>query len=170
MSHTRVPQQRYMFGETRLLMDYLSAAYPGLRWYTNIRVGPIEPHIPRAGLSEAAKKLLGAYRRYADAVVVTPAELVVVETTMVKAVQKVGPLLEYLDLVSQTPELTEVLGRPVRGELVSPIPDPRASDLCSRVGLRFVTFEPAWLDQFMEVYSGRFRRAPLSDRQAQFID
>ncbi len=170
MTRARTPQLRFSWGETRLLMDYLSAAYSGRRWMTNIRVGPIEPHVPRAGLTDSQKKILGAYRRYADAVVPLEGRLVVVETTMFKAVQKIGPLLEYVDLVPQTPELAEFAGWPVVGELVSPIPDPRAEALCRNVGLAFRVYVPDWLDQFTAQYERRFRRAPLSDSSPTFFD
>lgn len=170
MRGTRAPQQRFAWGETRLLMDYLAATYPGVPWMTNIRVGPLDPHIPRAGLSDAAIKLMGNFRRYADAVVITEGRVVVVETTIQKAVQKVGQLLEYLDLVPLTPELAEHSGKPLSGVLVSAIPDPRAQALCGKVGLHFVVFEPSWLAQFLAVYRGGFRRAPLSGGGQTFFD
>ena len=169
MSHTRAPQQRFLWGETRFLMDYLKATYPGRQWFTNIRVGPITPHIPRDGLSDAQIKLMGAFRRYADAVVPLERELVVVEATIIKAVQKIGPLMEYLDLVPQTPELAHLQHLKLRGELVSPIPDPRVQKLASRVGLRFVVFNVDWLDQVQQIYGRRFRRAPLSDVSRTFV-
>jgi len=150
-------------------MDYLQATYPGRFWSTNIRVGPIDPHVPRDGLSDAQIRIMGCYRRYADAVVPLPSELVVVETTMFKAVQKIGPLLEYVDLVPQTPELARFVHLPVRGELVSPIPDPRAQRLCERMGVRFVLFPVPWLEQFVQQYGRRFRTAPLADVSARFV-
>lgn len=169
MSHARAPQQRFAWGETRLLMDYLAATYSGRRWMTNIQVGPLDPHVPRAGLSEPQKRMMGKYRRYADAIVPLDRELMVVETTMFKAVHKIGPLLEYVDLVPQTPELAEFAGWRVRGELVSPIPDPRAQQLCARLGLAFKIFVPTWLDQFTAQYERHFRRAPLSDVKREFL-
>jgi len=150
-------------------MDYLKATYWGDQVFTNIRVGPLEPHVPRDGLSDAQKRLMGSFRRYADAVVVLPGELVVVETTMLKAVMKIGPLLEYLKLVPETPELAQFLSRPVRGELVSPIPDPRTADLCRESGLRFVVFEVDWLDFFIAEKGARFRQASLSGVRQTFV-
>ena len=150
-------------------MDYLKATYPGRFWSTNIRVGPIDPHVPRDGLSPAQRRIMGVFRRYADAVIPLDHELVVVETTMFKAVQKIGPLLEYVDLAPQTPELAQFAHLPVRGELVSPLPDPRAQRLCERAGLVWVVFEPEWLDRFVAQMEARFRRAPLSDVRAEFV-
>lgn len=170
MRGTRAPQQRFAWGETRLLMDYLAATYPGVPWMTNIRVGPLDPHVPRIGLSDAARKLMGNFRRYADAVVPLHDSLIVIETTITKAVQKIGQLIEYVDLVPQTPELAAYAGWPVIGELVSAIPDPRAQALCGKMGLRFVVFEPEWLDQFLAAYRRGFRRAPLSDIKQTFIE
>jgi len=152
-----------------MLMEYLALAYPGLPWHTNIRVGPIEPHVPREGLSDAARKLMGSWRRYADAVVVAPHQLVVVEATIIKAVQKVGQLMEYVRLVPVTPELAAFSHLPLVGLLVSAIPDPRAQALCAEVGLHFAVYEPAWLGDFVDQYGRRFRRAPLSDVGQTFV-
>ena len=170
MSRARAPQQRFLWGETQLLMDYLRAKYPPPGVFTNIRVGPLDPHIPRDGLTDAQKRLMGSFRRYADAVVVRAEEIVVVETTMFRAVTKIGQLLEYLKLTPQTPELAQYFPRPIRGELVSPIPDPRAEELCNDVGLRFVLFEVGWLDKFTEAYGARFRQASLSNVRQGFVD
>jgi hypothetical protein len=169
VSHARSPQKRYAWGETRLLMEYLADRYPGAVWKTNVQIGALAPHIPRPGLSEAAQKLMGKYRRYADAVVITPTELVLVETTIIKAVQKVGQLMDYVLLLPETPELQESLSLPRRAELVSAIPDPRAEALCKQVGVGFVVWEPAWLPDFVALYGQRFRRAPLSDRGQTFV-
>ena len=169
MSHAKVPKLRYAFRETRLLMDYLAATYPGRRWYTNVRVGALEPHALRPGMSEAEMRLLGGWRRYADAIVGPPPDVVVVETTIWKAVEKIGPLMEYLALVPETPELAELRSYPLRGELVSPIPDQRAADICGRVGIRFVVFKVTWLDETIAAYGRRFRRAPLSETQTRFV-
>jgi len=78
--------------------------------------------------------------------------------------------MEYLDLVPQTPELAEFADWPVDGELVSPIPDPRAEKLCGSVGLAFKVYVPDWLDQFTAQYGQRFKRAPLSESSPTFFD
>ncbi len=169
MSRTRAPTQRFLWGETRLLMDYLAATYPGQRWLTNVRVGPIDPHVPRDGLTDAQKRLMGSFRRYADAIVPLADRLVVVETTVLKAVEKIGPLMEYVRLAPQTPELAEFASLPVHGELVSPIPDPRAQALCLEVGLTYKVFAVPWLDAFVDQYGQRFRTAPLSEGRQDFI-
>lgn len=168
MSKARVPKRRFMWGETRLLMDYLRDAYPQDRWFTNMRIGPIKTVLPLDDLTESERRLLGAGRRFVDAVVIRPHEIVVIEATMREQVESVGPLLEYLELTPQTPELQEFLPRPIRGELVSPIPDPRTEALCRKLGIRFVWHRVDWLDEFMVAYAARLRRAPLSQVETRF--
>lgn len=168
MSHTNIPKRRHMLGETAFLMEYLQAAYPGRRWITNMRVGPLEPHLPREGLSPAQRALMGAYRLFVDALVVMDRQLVVVETKIKNRAEGIGPLLRYVRLTPATPELGEMQGWPVRGELVSPIPDPDVQRELERVGLRFVYFEWKRLDEFMQIYAERFRRAPLSEIETVF--
>jgi len=115
-------------------MEYLEAAYPGDQWLTNVHVGPYISHMNRDGLTDAELRFIGKQRRYADAIVVQRGGVVVVEATMIRAIQKIGPLLEYLKLVPQTPELEHLRGVPLRAELVSPLPDPRVEAIASSVG------------------------------------
>lgn len=157
MSKMRAPNHRFVLGETRLLMDYLAAALPGRRWFTNIQVGPLDVHIPRAGLSDAAIKLMGKFRRYADAIVPLDDRLLLIETTINQGHSKIGQVMEYRKLVPQTPELAQYAALPLESRLVSGVPDPAVQELCLETGIVFVHFEPAWLDDFIAYRGQRFR-------------
>jgi len=91
MGHRR----RQMLGETRLLMEYLAQAYPDDRWLTNVKLGT--DLRPRTGveLTEKELRMLRVYKRYADAIVIQPGRVIVIEAAIWKAIEKVGPCLLY---------------------------------------------------------------------------
>jgi len=156
MAHRR----RQMLGETRLLMEYLAERYAGLPWLTNVKLG--NDLRPRTGidLDEAELRMLRVYARYADAIVVTSRDLIVIEATIFRAVEKVGPLLQYLTLVPHTAELTPFLPRTIVGELLTAQADAVAEKLAREHAIRYVVFTPSWLNDYFSIYPNRFRRAP----------
>jgi len=156
MGHRR----RQMLGETRLLMEYLAQAYPDDRWLTNVKVGT--DLRPRVGLelSEEELRMLRVYKRYADAIVIQPGRVVVIEAAIWKSIEKVGPLLQYLELVPHTAELQPFLNRPVVGELLTAQADAIAEKLARSHNLRYTVFTPPWLEEFYAIYPGRKRTAP----------
>lgn len=143
-----------------MLSEYLAARYPGARWLLNAKLGGDLP--PRTGmdLTESERRMLQVYKRYADAVVITTTEIVVIEATILNSLHKVGPLLQYVALVPHTPSLREYLPRRIRGELVTAVPDAVAEHIARRQNLDYVTFSPPWLSEFFAIYPGRVRRAP----------
>jgi hypothetical protein len=167
------PKRRQLFAESRLLSEYLADRYKGAQWFVNLRIGAtgLMPGVDPT--DEGAIAMLRIRNRYADAIVVTPAELIVIEATMWKADAKVGQLQGYLLIVRQTPALAPFLGRPVVGELVTGQHDALAEALCRRNGLRYVHYEPAWIDDFYAAYPGRVRRASYIgaiDGEPSFVD
>lgn len=155
-------KRRHMMAETRLLMEYLRDAYPDDEWLIQARLGR-DPEIVGVKLEDDAERRWSRnVNRRADAVVITPTEIVVLEATMFRATDKVGRLQEYLLLAPATPELVPYQGRPLVGELVTGQDDPVARILCQRQGLRYVFREPEWMPEFWALYPDRRRRAPHS--------
>lgn len=154
------PKRRNLFAESRLVSEYLADRYKGAQWFVNLRIGATEV---MAGIDYTDPGQVGLVRnrnRFADAVVVTPTEVVVLEVTMYRADAKVGQLQGYMLVVRETPALKPYLDRPFFGELVSGQHDAVAEAICRRVGLRYVHYEPAWIDNFYAAYPDRKRRAP----------
>jgi hypothetical protein len=152
------PKRRQLFAESRLVSEYLAETYPGAQWFVNLRIGATGT-MDGVDLTDPGQVgLLRNRNRYADAVVVTPAELVVVEGTMWQADAKVGQLQAYMMVVRFTPALLPYLERPVVGELVTGQDDPLAAAICRRAGIRYVHYEPPWIDDFYAAYPHRRRR------------
>jgi hypothetical protein len=156
----RGPKRRNMLAETRLLAEYLAERYPGAEVHVHFRVGS-DPEIVGVTLeSEEERRFARNFNRWADALVVLPAELVLIEATMWRATEKVGRLQEYLILAQATPELAQYRGRPLRAELLTAQHDTVAEELCRRLGFRYTHYEPSWFPEFLAAYPERRRRTP----------
>ena len=153
-------KREMIHGETRLLSEWLMQTYPNDRWSANVKLGAdIQPKTGLV-LDESEKRMFAAYKRYADAVVITQSEILVIEAKMFNPVEAVGPLLQYIDLVKHTPELREFAGRAVVGILLSAIDDAVAAAICARLHLRFIAYSPPWLQEFFAIYPFRMRWTP----------
>lgn len=161
-------KRRYMMGEKRLVMEYLAEHYQGCEWFVQFRVGSDPGTVGVEYESEEERRLARNANYWADAIVVTPTELVVIEATMYRGAAKAGKLLEYMKLVPATPELLPYLGRRLVGEVVSAQDDPLGREVCKDLGLRFVVFTPPWLPEFWALYPDR-RRRPANGRLVQAL-
>lgn len=146
--------------EMRLVSDYLVQFYPGAIHYTRIRLGTYETASKIEGLTESEQRLLGSFRRWADAIAVTDHELIVIEGAIRPDTGEASKLLTYADLVPHTPELREYLNREIRMELVVVVEDPVVTAMCRRFGIRVVVFRPEWLKEYFDLLEWRERRPP----------
>ncbi len=154
------PKRRNMLAETRLLSEYLAATYKGAQWFINLRMGPI-PQMPGLDLTdEGQANYIRRFNRWADAVVVTPAQVIVIEAKMWDPSTALGKLGEYILLARATPELLPFMDRPLVGEIVTAQHDPLGALVIRRAGYRYVHYEPAWIDDYYAAYPVRKRQAP----------
>lgn len=92
--------------------------------------------------------MVGVFRRFADAVVITRTELVLIEAKMRSAPDAIGQLLLYKTLVRETFELLDWAHLPLVLELVVAVDDPAVRRMAEEIGIRVKVFRPAWLAQW----------------------
>ncbi len=158
-------KRRHLFAESRLLADYLAARYPGQLWFTQLRVGPTRQSALALATDQAEINLARRFNRWADAVVVTPSEVVVIEATMHRAGEKLGKVLEYLALAKRTPELMPYLDRPFRAEIVTGQHDALAQRVIEGQGVSYVHFPPSWIEDFYRIYPARRMRSAFTGEE-----
>lgn len=137
------------FGEMRMVAEYLRDTYPDAQVFMRLRLGTLQPDRAGEDLQEDELRMLGVFRRWADAVVVTPAELVVVEVSIRSDTGDPSKLVIYGRLVPHTPELREYRDRRLVLELVVAVEDPVVSQLAREFGIRTRTYRPSWLPEYM---------------------
>lgn len=147
--------------EARLLSEYCAVTFPTARVLQRIRVGPLNPALEIPGMSPAERRLAGVWRRWADAVVIEPARVTIIEAAVIPNPGKISQLELYLSLWPRTAEYAELAGRPVRGLLISAVDDPLMRMLCRKHGLLMDVYRPRWVDAWFATAPARRRRAPL---------
>jgi hypothetical protein len=158
------PIRDYQPRESRLLAEYVAATWPNALVKLHCRLGPPVTNETGQFQSQEELNLLGgAFRRWADAVIVEPTRVIVLEAKMVLHPAVIGQLELYLELVPRTPELAPFLDRPAVGMIVCGQPDPATVSLATRRGYTVATFRPAWFDEWLAVLRRRERRAPTQE-------
>src|ERR1051326_1760258 len=102
--------------EEEMLGEYLARFHARDRVIQRVRLGPLASQNPDTTLDEAEARLVGAaFRRWADAVVITPVVCYVVEAAMIPDPGDISRVESYLELVRISPELDAWKGRSWRG-------------------------------------------------------
>ena len=151
---------RSPWGETRLLSEYLALTYPEDLVFERLRLGAAAPLMPSAEMTPAELAMVGVFRRWADAVVVTPEDLIIVEAKVRSSPTAIGQLTLYQTLLASTPELKPYLARRQVLELVVAVEDPAVSRLCASNGIRCRVYRPAWLPEYLAALGRRETRPP----------
>lgn len=119
-----------------------------------------QPHTA-ADLSDEERAMLKVRMRWADAVAGFPDKILVIEGKLRPSeyLKGLGELQLYTHLVPHTPELDDFKDRRVAGRLVISLPDPTVEWLARSQGLEVAVFQPLFWPEYLNVLSGRERRA-----------
>lgn len=134
----------------RLVSEWLAREYPNERYQTNVRLGSLHPRLQGKFLSEAEQRLVGVFRRYADALVFLQTRTILVEAAILPQPGKISILHLYERLLPKTPDLREIWQLPIEKVLLCAIVDPVMVQLAREQGIRVVVFKPDWIDEYMK--------------------
>lgn len=146
---------RSAYGETRLVSEYMAAAFPDALVKERVRLGPIVSLTPEAELTDAELKMQGVFRRFADAIAVTKTHLVVVEGKMRSTPGAVAQLHLYESLLDDTFELYDYRNLPHRLIHVVCIEDPAVTRMAEKFDVEVVVYKPDWLGQWISAMHPR---------------
>ena len=148
--------------EMRLVSEFLAKHYGQYPTRTRVRVGSIHPDLKPGELSGAEQRMVGVFRRWADAVVFMPDRLVLIEAAIRPNPGDISQLELYEHLLPMTPELAEHKDKPIEKLLLYALEDPVIVGLAREKGIKVVYFHPPWIDDYLKVLYPRERRAPLT--------
>ena len=152
--------RRYRTWEHQYLGEWLAQFRPGARALTHVHLGPIQPAMAREGLDAAELRGLGPWRRWADALVILPDRIEIIESKIMQTVGQTAQLQLYAALLPDTPELAEFRGRRIEMVAVVALSDPAATYQARQAGIQVVVWPPPWLSEWMAAGRPRDRRAP----------
>jgi len=100
---------------------------------------------------EETGRLLGVFRRWADAVVTMPDRIVLIEGKILPQLGVISQLKAYERMIPNTPEYREHATKPVEKVLVCAIEDPLITQLAREEGIRVVIFRPEWIEEYLKI-------------------
>src|SRR4051812_44250118 len=90
--------------ERAYVVAYVRTAYPDSQVLFNARLGPIPDKFAGMDLTGLSSNIFKVFNRYADAVVIQPDKLILVEGKMVDILPAIGQIMFYRFLLAKTPE------------------------------------------------------------------
>ncbi|MHC1623140.1 MAG: hypothetical protein ACXQTR_00945 [Candidatus Methanospirareceae archaeon] len=154
--------RKYRIVHESYLAEWLGITYPPGTWRTNVRLGRVK--VPEAEkLSPQERRLLlGAFGASADAIVLLPDKVVIVEA-MVRHEPGAGEdLLKYKMLFRETEEFKEHWNKPIELILLTPLDVSVYERFYREMGIKVVNYRPKWILEYLSTYPPRFRRGKLS--------
>jgi len=120
--------------ESILLTEWLKTFHRTDKQWKRVRLG-----IP-ANPEEA--KLYSVLLRWADAVVESDGEILIIETKLRPDLGAIGQLEGYKELFKVTPEFSDYVNWPIKLVLVSPVMDLGIAEICTKKGIIYEVWQP----------------------------
>lgn len=148
------PKRRWAPRERRLVAEWVSLRYPEAKVFIQKRIGaPPQFLVNELGLRKA-DNYYKPLKRWADAIIITKEEIILVEGKIRSTPAVVGQLEYYGEIVKKTPDLAAWAHLPVRLVLLSPWVDPGMEDYCAQKGITIEHYHPPWIDEYMKEIQG----------------
>jgi len=155
-------KRKWQAREMRLVSEYLAANYADYTTQTRVRLGSVHSDLHPEKLSPAELRAVGVWRRWADAIVVMPDRLILIEAAIRPNPGDISQLELYEHLLPKTPELAEHSGKRIEKVLLYALEDPVIVAMARERGIRVVYFRPAWVEEYLAILYPRERRSPLT--------
>lgn len=136
--------------ETRLVSEFVARFYPYCESRTHVHLGSTPPRLKGKFISEETARLVGVFRRWADAIVFMPNRLILIEGKILPVPGVISQLKLYEELIPKTPELSEYRELPIEKLIVCAIEDPVITELARREGILVTIFRPSWINEYMK--------------------
>jgi len=114
--------------------------------------------------------MVGVFRRWADAVVITEDKLILIEAAIRPDLGDISKLEGYKFLLRYTPEFEEFRHFPVEMQLVYAIPDEFLIAEARKHGIKPVFFRPAWLEDYIAELYPHERRGTLTFPTREIVE
>ena len=133
-------KQKRVNWERQISYEYLQRFYPDVPHWTRIEVGPMPPG--------ENSFLYSRTRRWADAVVREPENMLLIEFKMKAMPDVAAQLLNYKDLLPQTPLFYKYKDLPIKCRVVAALCDDQTSKFIKSQGIELEMFKPMNYDKW----------------------
>jgi len=138
--------------ETKFLQEWVDATYPNsFRKYRQRLGRPVQ----LGNIGSADNPFAKNYRLWADAVIILPDKVILVEAKIYRRRDGVAQLKDYAKLFPETPELQGFKNLPLELVLVIPVKDPTVESFAEGTGIKVVVFEPSFQEDIIDKLTAR---------------
>jgi len=147
--------------EAEYVAEYCSQAFPGEKVIYHCRLGTWPTPLTAGELTPEEQAMLRVRMRWADAIVLLPNKILVIEGKLRASefLKGVGELQLYTHLVLHTEEFLAWKGTPVVGRLLIPFEDPAVIAITRQQGIETAVYKPTFWAAFISAIQPRQGRA-----------
>lgn len=136
--------------EVRMLNEYLLLIYPKFRAIIDVPLGTVSESLQAQVGYQKALGITRPYRPAADAIVILPRYLLLIEAKVWNVVNGLAKLPLYKSLVPVTPELAPYKDREVLMELVVGQTNRNLEIMAQSMGVTIKLYKPPWLQEVVD--------------------
>jgi len=140
-----------------LLMTYLLKHFPPATFRTNVRLGAIDLEFFPEAKEPKMKELASIYLPRADAVVILPEKVIIIEVMVRNEFWKLEQLAEYGRLFKITEEFREHWHKPIELQIVTPKYNKYLEERALRYRIKVVIFSEIFWELYAATLPGRTR-------------
>jgi hypothetical protein len=150
-----------------MISEYLHDNYPKYPFILNIPLGKVDEALQREVGYKQALGITRPFRPVADAVVIFPKYILLVEAKVWNIINGLAKLPLYKSLVPFTPELQQYQDREIIMELVVGWTNSNLEIMARDLGVKIKEYSPPWLQEVVDSMQKYWTREYREDRQAK---
>jgi len=143
-----------------LLQEWVTAKYGTTGVYPEVRLGPTQESLVGVQVSPALEAMLRVANWYADCVVITPTEGIVIEAKVKPDPGAVGQVLFYRTLIFSTPAFAQYVNLAWQPVVLFAEDDSGVTPFARGLGVRVEIYTPPWIATYLENVQFRSRSTP----------
>lgn len=147
--------------EERLVSEWAAEKHPTAQVHLRVRVGELPPEAATVEKMGISPYMYGVVRHWADAVVIYPDRVIVVEGKLKLSSMALGQIIVNTDLFGKTPEFEDAWGRTREGLILFAYGDVETEKAAEGLGYECEEYRPTWA---RKAYVNRMRRGHVRVR------
>lgn len=146
----KIPRKRWEKREMRLVEEYCKEYYPLAKVWYRVRLGLAPAEVRTKYGEERGERLFTPYKPWADAVIATDDQVILIEGKLRATTAALGQVLMYRELIFEGPEFAKYKGRELITRVIAPWWDKKAAELMHRYKIETEYYEPAWIKDYVK--------------------
>lgn len=147
---------------TMLLREWAALKYPGVLLQEQVRLGPTSANLQGVSVDPTLEAMLRVENWYADGLLVTPAEVVIVEAKVKADPSAISQVLFYQRMAARTPALAGLLSLPFAPVVLYAESDADVTQFARQLGCRVEIYTPIWIADYLVAVQFRRRSSAPS--------